>query len=226
MKTAYINEPGIRPWELTRPTTDVEFTTTTLINRDFKSVWESWCEAMGQLSTAWPFKREWSSVTGADFNSKTEEYLFNKDIATKIKCGEFFKKNEKSNIYSTIKNRPNDPRQIEHLALQGSHDVILAIQKNEIDMEELWKKMTIFEFNITPEKIRKFLKSQVGTFICRFYDTETHAAAQFIYQSCRANDVILEEVKNRFYAITIEDVHIYINCPQEKYNLDTTKPPA
>lgn len=226
MKTAYTNETGIRPWECIHPIADAEFTTTTLINRDFNSVWDSWCDVMGQLSTTWPFKREWSSATGADFNSKAEEYLFRKDIAAEIKSGDFLKKNDKSNIYSTLKNRPNNPRKIERLALQGSHDVILAVQKNDVDIEKLWEEMTSFETHITPEKIRTFLKSQPNTLICRFYDAETHAAAQFIYPPHHATDIILEEVKSRFQAITIEDIHIYINYPRQKYNSHTTKPSA
>lgn len=61
MKTAYINQFGIRPWESIHPTGNVRFTTTTLINHNFNSVWESWCEIMGQL-VGWPIKRAWCAA--------------------------------------------------------------------------------------------------------------------------------------------------------------------
>ncbi len=47
--------------------------------------------------------------------------------------------------------------------------------------------------------------------LCRFYDSETHAAAQFIYQSHHENEIILKKIKARFKKLSIEDVHHYIN---------------
>ncbi|WP_232925783.1 hypothetical protein, partial [Pseudomonas rhodesiae] len=82
---------------------------------------------------------------------------------------DFFKKNENSNIYSTIKNLPNNPKKIDNQIFEGSHNVILIIQKKEIAIEDLWSEMTIFEKHITAEKISSFFESQTDILICRFY---------------------------------------------------------
>ena len=211
MRTVYINEFGIRPWESSHPTTDAKFTTTTLVDHDFTSVWGSWCTLMGALSKDWPIKRQWYSSTNSEFNSLTEEYLFKKDIAKTLKNGDLCKKNKNNNVYSTIKILPSNPWKIENLAFEGSHDTLLVIQKTETSIEEFWSSMTVFESHITPENISVFLESQASTLLCRFYDTETHAAAQFIYQTCRENKIILEKIKSFFPSISVTDVHHYIN---------------
>ncbi|WP_313600088.1 hypothetical protein [Pseudomonas sp.] len=211
MTTAYINEHGVRPWESAHPTNDAKFTTTTLLSHNFDSVWRSWCSVIEQLSENWSIKREWHSALTAEFNSKTEEYLFKKDAIKKLKNRDIFKKNENSNIYSTIKNLPSDPEKIDNQIFEGSHNVILIVQKTEIAIEDLWSKMTIFEKHINAEKISTFLESQSDVLICRFYEAETHAAAQLIYHTNIENQKIIEASKMRFRKIGIEDVHFYIN---------------
>lgn len=211
MGTVYTNESGVRPWESIHPTNNPAFTTTTLIDHDFNSAWESWCDIMDPLSDEWPVKTQWHSAITPDFNSKTEEYLFKKYISKTLSIDDLCKKNHNSNIYSTIKKLPLEPRKIENFAFEGSHDTLLVIQKTEIDIEDFWSRMTIFESQITPEKIGSFLDSQVNTLLCRFYDAETHAAAQFIYKTNHGSGTLLEQIKNRFRKIKIEDVHHYIN---------------
>jgi hypothetical protein len=215
MTTVYINEPGVRPWESVHPTNDARFTTTTLLSHDFNSVWESWCAVMEPLSKKWTIKRQWDSALTAGFNSKTEEYLFEKNTAKTLQNGDFFKKNKKSDIYSIIKNLPGNPKKIKNQSFEGSHDVILIVQKTESDIAELWSKMTIFENSITPEKISTFLESQADILLCRFYESETHAAVQFIYHTNAESKNILETIKNRFDKTSIEDVHFYINNKQK-----------
>jgi len=41
MKTAYIDESGIKPWEGTDQTNDPALSTITLINHDISSAWNS-----------------------------------------------------------------------------------------------------------------------------------------------------------------------------------------
>ncbi|OYU06087.1 MAG: hypothetical protein CFE47_18210 [Pseudomonas sp. PGPPP1] len=121
------------------------------------------------------------------------------------------KKNEKSNIYSTITKLPKSPRKIESFNFEASHDTILVMQRTETKIEELWSEMTSFETQISPEKLSSFLVQQGNILLCRFYESETHAAAQFIYQNRHENTVILESVSNLFKKINTEDVHHYIN---------------
>jgi len=215
MRTVYINEFGIRPWESPHPMSDAKFTTTTLVDHDFTSVWGAWCTLMDTLSKDWPIKRQWYSSTNSEFNSLTEEYLFKKDIAKTLKNGDLCKKNESNNIYSTIKIMPSNPWEIENLALEGSHDTILVIQKTETSIEELWSNMAILESRITPQSISILLESQASILLCRFYDTETHAAAQLIYETTYENKIILEQAKNYFNEINTSDIHHYINGTQK-----------
>ncbi len=121
------------------------------------------------------------------------------------------KKNEKSNIYSTIRNQPKSPRQIEIFNFEASHDTLLVMQRTETKIEELWSEMTSFETQISPEKLGSFLVQQGNILLCRFYESETHAAAQLIYQNTHENIVILDSVNNLFKKINTEDVHHYIN---------------
>lgn len=211
MSTVYINEIGIRPWESIHPTQDARFATTTLIDHDFQNVWTSWCNVMDQLSQEWPFKREWRSTGTASFNSRAEEYLFKKNTTQTLKIGDLCKKNEKTNIYSTIKNRPSNAREIENLAFEGSHDVLLVIQKTENEINKLWSQMTVLESHITPKNIATLLASPTDILLCRFYESETHAVCQFIYRPTDDNKNILKTIEKSFKQINIQDVHHYIN---------------
>lgn len=211
MKTAYINEPGVKPWESIHPTSDAKFNTTTLLDRDFTSVWKAWCDVADQLSESWPIRREWMSIGGADFNSKSEKYIFEKSLTRSTKEGDICKKNEKSNIYSTIKHRPNDSKKIDNLALSGSHDVLLILQRQQTGAEELWVHMTIFEKDITPENISTFLNSVPQIVLCRFYDTETHATAQFVYSSMHESEIVSAIRACHLQQISEHDVYNYIN---------------
>ncbi|NWA85425.1 hypothetical protein [Pseudomonas sp. D2002] len=211
MKTAYIDEPGVKPWEGRDQTNDPAFTTITLIDHEFISVWISWCEVAERLSKNWPIKQEWRSIDGAEFNSKTEEYLLKKSLSNELKSGDFFKKNEASKVYSVIKNRPSEPRKIDHQALQGSHDVILLLQKSSSEICDLWTSMTIFETSITAVKIHDYLKAHPSIILCRFYDSETHAAAQLSFSTEYKNEVITALNKITLVKISAEDVCCFIN---------------
>ena len=213
MKTAYINQFGIRPWESIHPTGNVRFTTTTLINHNFNSVWESWCEIMGQL-VGWPIKRAWCAATGAAFNSRTEEYLYKKTHINTLNSEGLFRKNKKSNTYSRIRNLPNNPRNIDNLALESSHDTLMVIEKTRSEIDKLWTNMTIFEKSITPEKISVFLESQPDTILCRFYDSETHAAAQFFYVTDDNDSTLLNLIEHNFNQQHESEIHNYINNTQ------------
>lgn len=215
MSTVYINEIGIRPWESIHPTQDARFATTTLLDHDFQSVWTSWCNVMDQLSQEWPFKREWRSTVTANFNSKAEEYLFRKNTAKTLEIGDLCKKNEKTNIYSTIKNRPSNPREIENFALEGSHDVLLVIQKTENEINELWSQMTVLESDITPKNITTLLASTTDILLCRFYESETHATCQFIYRATDENKNIPKTIEELFKQTNTQDVHHYINSTRK-----------
>lgn len=211
MKTAYIEESGVKPWEGKDQTNDPAFTTITLVDHDFVSVWNSWCDVTETLSKNWPIKREWRSIGGAEFNSRTEEYLLKKSLSRELKNGDIFKKNEASNIYSIIKNRPNDPRKIDNQALEGSHDVFLLFQKYSAEICDLWTSMTTFENSITSVKIRDYLKSHPDVILCRFYDSETHAAAQLLFSTEYKNEVTSALNKIITEKIIAEDVYRFIN---------------
>ena len=211
MNTVYTSETGVRPWESIYPTHDAGFITVTLIDHDFASLWESWCDLMEPISEEWPIKKIWYSAMTSGFSSKAQEYLFKKHATKTLKDQDLCKKNEKSNIYSTIKNQPKNPREIEKFTFEASHDTLLVIQKVETKTDELWSEMTLFEKQITPEKIISFLLLQGNILLCRFYEAETHAAAQLIYQTNHENTAILESVNTLFKKINPEDVHHYIN---------------
>lgn len=211
MKTVYIDEPGVKPWEGRDQKNDPAFTTITLIDHDFISVWSSWCEVAEKLSKNWPIKQEWRSIGGAEFNSKSEEYLLKKSLSNQLKNGDFFKKNETSKIYSVIKNRPSEPRKIDYQALEGSQDVLLLLQKSSSEICDLWTSMTIFETSITAVKIHDYLKAHPSTMLCRFYDSETHAAAQLSFSTEYKSEVISALNKIKSAKISASDVHCFID---------------
>ncbi len=213
MSTAYISEIGVRPWESILSNDDAEVVTLTLINHSFNGVWESWCEIMGQLPEGWSVVREWRSIAGVEFNSKAEEYLFRKNMLNGLSSEDVFRINESSQLYSIIKKLPSKSSLIDRAALEGSHDVMLVIERvgAETEISELLTRMTVFEKRITPDEIGDFLKSTNNALLCRFYDSETHAAAQFFYTCSFESNIVLELLKRHFGQLQIDDVSGFIN---------------
>ncbi|MBV6663892.1 hypothetical protein KV572_23315 [Pseudomonas yamanorum] len=214
MKTAYINEAGIKPWNQTEQIDDARFFTLTLIDHNFYDIWASWCAVVEYLAEDWPIKREWRSIGWGDFVSKTEEYLLKKRLAGQIQNGDLFKKNENTNIYSIIKNLPTSPKKITNSALEGSSETILVMQKSEALIEQLWTDMTIFEKTATTKNIKTFFESNPQSLLCRFFDSETHAAAQFISTADYHEKLVNIVNKNKIREITQQDVYRYIHNKQ------------
>lgn len=211
MKTTYINESGIRPWNCMEQLSDTQFSTLTLIDHNFEDVWRSWCGVAEYLIDKWPVKREWRSIGSGDFFSRTEEYLLNKRLSEEIDDGDLFKKNENTNIYSIIKNLPIDPRKIMNLVLEGSSDAILVMQKMDTPIEQLWADMTIFEKRVTTNNIKIFLGVHPEIVVCRFFESETHATVQFVSLATSQAELIDSIKKNEIREITQESVCNYIN---------------
>ncbi|MBE8589462.1 hypothetical protein IQK56_00060 [Pseudomonas sp. MAFF 301449] len=211
MKTAYINELGVRPWTDADCISNSEFTTTTLIDHNFPDLWKTWCSVVEHLSETWYFKREWKVIRGQKPNSKTEEYLSRKYLTSQLKSGDLLQKSEKSNTYSMIKNRPNNPIKINNLALEGSSSVFLILEKTKSEIETLWKSMLIFEKNITAKNISYFLDSNDSLLLCRFYEEETHAAMQFIYPTKFKSEISSALKKNKIQKIDIQDSYNFIH---------------
>lgn len=134
-----------------------------------------------------------------------------KNIAKTLNAGDLCKRNEISNIYSTIKNLPTSFRKIQNPVFEGSQDTILVAQEFETEIDELWLKMTIFEKLITPEKTSTFLESQTNVLLCKFYDSEAHAVAQIIYKTIHENETVLEKTRDQCKKITTDDIHHFIN---------------
>ncbi|NVZ12315.1 MULTISPECIES: hypothetical protein [unclassified Pseudomonas] len=211
MKTAYINETGVKPWNGVEQIDDSQFSTLTLIDHDFRCVWDSWCNVAECLVEEWPIKREWRSIGWGDFYSRTEEHLLKKELAGQIKNGDLFGKNDSTNIYSIIKNIPTLPRDITNSALEGSSETILIMQKSVPSIEQLWTDMTIFEKKVTTKNIKTFLEIHPQTVLCRFFDSETHAAAQFISMIDVQEKLVSAIQKNEIREITQREVYSYIH---------------
>lgn len=211
MKTAYINETGVKPWNGVEQIDDSQFSTLTLIDHDFRCVWDSWCNVAECLVEEWPIKREWRSIGWGDFYSRTEEYLLKKELAGQIKNGDLFGKNDRTKIYSIIKNIPTLPRDITNSALEGSSETILIMQKSAPSIEQLWTDMTIFEKKVTTKNIKTFLEIHPQTVLCRFFDSETHAAAQFISMIDVQEKLVSAIQKNEIREITQREVYSYIH---------------
>lgn len=134
-----------------------------------------------------------------------------KRLSDQIKNGDIFGKNEKTNIYSIIKNLPINSKEIINSALEGSSETILVMQKADAVIERLLTDMTIFEKRSTTKSIKAFLDRQPNAVLCRFFDSETHAAAQFTSIVDFQEKLVSAIKKNETLEITQQDVYKYIH---------------
>jgi hypothetical protein len=85
------------------------------------------------------------------------------------------------------------------------------MQKSVPLIEQLWADMTIFEKKVTTKNIKTFLETHPQTVLCRFFDSETHAAAQFISMIDTQENLVSAIKKNEIREITQQDVYRYIH---------------
>lgn len=85
------------------------------------------------------------------------------------------------------------------------------MQKSVPSIEQLWTDMTIFEKKVTTKNIKTFLEIHPQTVLCRFFDSETHAAAQFISMIDVQEKLVSAIQKNEIREITQREVYSYIH---------------
>ncbi|MEB0189646.1 hypothetical protein QN410_33885 [Pseudomonas sp. Bout1] len=71
--------------------------------------------------------------------------------------------------------------------------------------------MTIFEKKVTTKNIKAFLDNHPQAVLCRFFDSETHAASQFISMIDFQEKLVSTVKKNEIREITQQDVYSYIH---------------
>lgn len=209
MKTVFIREVGIHPWGQLYATNDHEYSTISLLNQDFESVWKTWCELASALTLEWPTIIMWYTV-GFPYESKTQEYLALKRFAKTSSPKDIFKKNETTSIYSGIEHLSSKPEQIDPTTLTSYRYTVTFMHKKNSDPLNVWNKLSDISHLSTSDDFKLILSDRTGLAFS-FYDAETHGAAQILFHSEHLpflNDVIS---RMKIKEIQQGDVYTYIH---------------
>ena len=209
MKSVFIKEIGIHPWDQVHPSNDENYITVTLLNQEYAGAWESWCKLAPLLTQKWPRIVQWHTSL-LPFYSKSQEYISQKKFEKTSNPGDIFKKNESTMIYSQIINLNSDPFQIDPNCMTVYRTSITLMLKDNSNLERLWHKLSSLTDISKTDDFRLILSNE-NTISFRFYDAETHGVAQLICHSEHLsflNEAIkkldLEEIQQK-------DVYEYIH---------------
>lgn len=213
MKTVFIREMGIHPWDQTHHSDDKNFITITLLNQDYESAWKTWCEFSCLLKEKWPKIVQWSTKL-LPYSSKTQEYLSNKKFAKNSTPGDILKKNEVTGVYSQVIQLDSDPLRIDRAQMACYRTSITLMQEQSIETENLWCRLSKLDDISTIDDIKLVLTDNLSISF-RFYDAETHGAAQLICHSKHLS--FLNDTINIINANEIrkKDVYAYIHSQLE-----------
>ncbi|WP_242176617.1 MULTISPECIES: hypothetical protein [unclassified Pseudomonas] len=209
MKTVFIREVGIHPWGQLYATNDHEYSTISLLNQDFESVWKTWCELASALTLEWPTISIWYTV-GFPYESKTQEYLALKHFAKSSNPKDIFKKNETTSIYSGIEHLNSKPDEIDPATLTSYRYTVTLMQKKNSEPSDVWNKLSDLSHLSTSDDFKLILADRT-VLAFRFHDAETHGVAQIIFHS--EHLPILNNVISRMGIKEIQqgDVYTYIH---------------
>lgn len=209
MNTVFTQEVGIRPWDQLHPTKECEFSTISLINQDFNSVWRTWCELASLLTMEWPTIITWYTLR-FPHDSKTQEYLTLKEHAKSSAPNDILRKNETTSIYSGIENLNSKPDQIDPSRLTNYRYCVTLMQKQNSNLENLWHRLSNLNYLSKTDDF-KLILSEKSSLAFRFFDEETHGVSQLICHS-EHSDRIIEKVNTlNIERISIEDIYDYIH---------------
>lgn len=181
MKSVFINEIGIHPWDQLHPSDDENYITVTLLNQEYAGAWESWCKLAPLLTPKWPKIVQWHTRL-SPFYSKSQEYISQKEFKKISNPGDILKKNETSMIYSQIINLNSDPLQIDHNCMAAYRTSVVLMLKDNSNLERLWHKLSNLRDISNTDDFRLILSNE-NAISFTFYDAETHGIAQLICHS-------------------------------------------
>ncbi|WP_248733137.1 hypothetical protein [Pseudomonas sp. MWU13-2517] len=209
MKSVFIREIGIHPWDQLHPSHDKNYITITLLNQDYASVWETWCELSSLLTSKWPKIVKWHTNL-LPHCSKSQEYIFQKNFHKNSKPEDILRKNQSTNIYSQITNLDCKPFQIDPNCMTSYYTTVTLMQKNNSNLEHLWHKLSKLK-DISKIDDFKTILSNDDSISFRFYDFETHGVAQLICHSTHLPAITKFISKLHLEEIQQKDVYTYIH---------------
>ncbi|PRA20354.1 hypothetical protein [Pseudomonas poae] len=210
MKTVFIYEVGIRPWDQIQHTEDCEYSTISLLNQDFGSVWKTWRMLASLLIHEWPTIIKWYTTSAPQY-SKTHEYLTLKDFSKNSEPKDIFKKNEETLIYSGIKHLNSNPENIDPINLKVYRvSTTLMLKEKDNQIEQLWHRLSHLK-HISSTEDFKLILADNETLSFRFYDSETFGAAQLICHSMHAPKIIDALASLKLDEIPRDGVYKYIH---------------
>ncbi|KAA0941715.1 hypothetical protein FQ186_27125 [Pseudomonas sp. ANT_H14] len=181
MKTVFIYEDGIYPWDQGCPSDDKDYITLTLLNHTLIEVWPSWCKLELLLMKTWPIVVSWGTF-GIKPYSKTQEYLALKSFSKKAGPGDTLKKNEATSIYSYIKYINTPATKVDPSTLGSTRGSVRLMKTPNSETTDLWQKLSALDYISTTDDFRLIL-SDNATLSIRFFNGETYGAIQLICHS-------------------------------------------
>ncbi|WP_285429383.1 hypothetical protein [Pseudomonas sp. lyk4-R2A-8] len=209
MKSVFIREIGIHPWDQPHASKDENYVTITLLNQNYESAWKTWCELSSPLTKEFKTLVHWHTRLTPYLN-KTQEYVSKKEFSKKAKPGDIFRKNESTGIYSKIVQLDTNVLCIDPMRMTDYRTSITLTQKNSVNFEELWQRLCNLK-DISNTDDFKLILNEKNSISFRFYDTETYGAAQIICHSehlSLLNKIITEMKIEEIYQ---NDVYAYIH---------------
>lgn len=181
MKSVFIREIGIHPWDQLHPTHNEKYITITLLNQDYSGAWNTWCEFSSLLKSKWPSIVQWNTKLLPYYN-KTQEYLSQKNFYKNSKPGDILRKNDSTNIYSQVINLDCDPFRIDPNRMACYRTSVTLMLNTNDSLEHLWRNLSKLT-DISKTDDFKLILSDERSISFRFYDAETHGVAQLICHS-------------------------------------------
>lgn len=91
MKSVFIREIGIHPWDQPHGCNDENYITITLLNQNYEGAWKTWCEFSSPLTKKFKTLVHWHTKLTPYLN-KTQEYASKKSFPKKRKQAIFLEK--------------------------------------------------------------------------------------------------------------------------------------
>ncbi|AJR05715.1 hypothetical protein C9J03_00990 [Photobacterium gaetbulicola] len=181
MKSIYLYDVGIRPWEQTTSVADHRFATITVVQRSVSDLLGLWLTLVTSVSERLPRALKWRTVGHSIEGSKVQELKLLKQLRSGLVNDDLLRKNEDSNIYSYVKRLSESMSEFDlNTITQAQYTSLLFLPDREPSIATVWKVFKNSDTGLDAMGMERTLDLLDNLLICRVTESDTHVSTQFI----------------------------------------------
>lgn len=181
MKSVYLYDIGINPFEKLTEVRNPRFATVTVVQQSIADLAQNMPTLIGGFKSELPRAIKWFSLSGLESETKTQRYKRLKWIKAHQDKWDYVDRNTDTDIYSylQIQNKPPNAKELETYTGPIPSALLLTSEVGP-DLSSIWEAFRSSDTHLGTQEIEAILNNLDRVVICRAYESCSYAFVQFI----------------------------------------------